>query len=666
MNTKNQSNKKQSAQQTQKKAIQNSDNKNKWIWYTLGFVALVTFVIYSKATKFDFIYNWDDRGYVSENNDINGLQWSNIKLFFTQFYVGNYQPVTMLLYAIEHKFSAGKASIFHFGNILLHIVNTYLVFLFIRKISPQNKVVALITAAFFAVHPMHVESVAWVAETKDVMYSFFFLLSLIKYTDYLNSDKLKFLIYSGVFFILSCMSKPAAVILPPVMLLLDYYLQRKFSWKMLIEKIPFFSISLVFGLVAIHSQVDAIQVMAAKLSFLEHIAIVSHSFLSYLYRAIIPINLSAVYPYPLELGKTLPLMYYGSIVLVGALLFFVWYSRKWGREVIFGFLFFVITIILVLQFVQVGAATMADRYTYIPYVGIFFIIGKLYERITSELNLIKYKNVFVGALIVGFISFSVITHNRVKVWENDVTLFSDVIEKYPDTSIPYINRALYYMKFYAENPTFDPSQRQSYMQQSVADFDTALKKPLNAADSAKVYYSRGTIRYYLGDLQGAVGDYDKTILVDPKYSSAYNNRAAANFTLKNYEAAMHDFDKMIELNPGDVSAISNRAKAKQELKDFDGAMRDLNNALQIDNKYANAYFYKASIEVELKDYPAAIKDLDNLIILEPSNSSAYSIRGFSKHMSGNFKGALDDYNSALSINPKDSDALKNKALLGAY
>jgi protein O-mannosyl-transferase len=168
-------------------------DQNKWVWFALAVVFITTFAIYFNALKFGFLKNWDDHLYITENKYIIDLHWTNIKLFFTEFYVGNYQPITILMYAIEYKVGAGHASIFHFNNILLHLLNTFLVFVFIKRISPKNAMVALTTAAFFAVHPMHVESVAWVAERKDVLYSFFFLFSLIMYTNYLKLKKIKHL-----------------------------------------------------------------------------------------------------------------------------------------------------------------------------------------------------------------------------------------------------------------------------------------------------------------------------------------------------------------------------------------------------------------------------------------------------------------------------------------
>ena len=430
----------------QNKTTQKAEKKsiNTWVWVALAIVLLTTLAIYFKAIKFDFLMTWDDSFYFTENNDIKDLHWTNIKLFFTEFYLGNYQPITVLMYAIEYKLVGNSSYLYHLNNIILHIINTFLVFVLIRKISSKNVMVALITASFFAIHPMHVESVVWVSERKDVLYSFFFLLSLIIYTNYYKSGKLKHLILTCIFFVLSCLTKSAAVILPLVLLLLDYYSNRKYSWKMFVEKVPFFAISLIFGIVALNSQKSAIP---ATPIISNHFLVVSFSLISYIFKAFIPVHLSAIYPYPIESGGTLPIMYYLSLLFIGLLILFVWYSCRWGKDVVFGFLFFIITIILVLQFVEVGFATMADRYTYIPYIGLFFIVGKFFEYLYNSVNrnYKKYTNYLLVAIIFGFITFSTISYGRVKLWKNDGALFSDVLNKYPDCVGALNNRGVYYI-----------------------------------------------------------------------------------------------------------------------------------------------------------------------------------------------------------------------------
>ena len=632
MAIKNKNKKTRKNQPLQKKQGSLSEKKSssKWVWFALVIILVTTFGIYLKAIKFGFLLTWDDYSYITGNSHIKDLYWTNIKLFFTNYYVNNYQPLTMLFYAIEYKIVAGHASLFHFNNILLHLLNTYLVFVLVKRISPKNAAVALITAAFFAVHPMHVESVAWIAERKDVLYSLFFLLSLIMYTHYLELQKIKHLFFTLIFFVLSCLSKSAAVILPLVMILFDYYFNRRYSWKMMVEKIPFFAISLIFGLIAIHSQKGAIHDMAPGMSVIEHISVVSFSFISYLVKAFIPVNLSVIYPYPVELGNTLPILYYLSILCVGLILFFVGYSIKSGKDIVFGFLFFTITIVLVLQVFPVGAAAMADRYTYIPYIGLFFIIGKLFEYLSLSVKTRykRYTNYLLIALILGFVTFSSISYGRVEKWENDETLFSNAKSKYPFSSIPYFVIGDYNLEYYKSNVD-NNSKREMYLKNAFTEYENALRLSLSKSDKLKAYYNLGTVKGYWGDFAGAISDYDEAIKIDSDYTNAYINRGNAKRELKNYDSALKDLNKAIELSPQNTLAISNRGITKYNLSDYKGALEDFDKTIKIDITY----------------------------------TKAYNDRGSAKFMLKNYEGALEDYNKAVELNPQYTDAINNRDMV---
>jgi hypothetical protein len=484
------------------------------------------------------------------------------------------------MYAFEYKLAGNSPGFYHFNNILLHILNTYLVFVLVRKISPKNVIVALTTAAFFAVHPMHVESVVWVSERKDVLYSFFFLISLILYTNYLKSQKLKFLLFSGIFFVLSCLSKSAAVVLPLVMLLIDYFSNRKYSWKIFAGKVPFFAISILLGIVAMTSQKSAIQEVLSKIPVTDHVSLISYSFISYLVKAFIPVNLSAVYPYPVELGGTLPAIYFLSVFMAVLLLVFVWYSLRWGKDVIFGFLFFIITIVLVLQIIPVGGALMADRYTYIPYIGIFFIAGKLFEFLATRVN----RKYILAGIVFVFIIFSSASYARVQLWENDETLFSDVINKYPYCTVAHFNRGCYAYQY----------------------------------NALVVYADNNEVREM--NIKNAIRDFDEIVKYDAKYTEVYYNRGYAKYMLKDYTGAVEDFNKAIALNAGDANAYFNRSNAEKELIDYMGSIKDLDKTIELVPSFIDAYNNRSILRCMLRDYAGTIADYDKMIELNPKDT----------------------------------------------
>ena len=618
----------------------------KWAWLALAAVAMVTFIIYFRTIGFGYV--WDDDLYILQNNHINDIRWENIKLFFTNFYAGNYQPATILLYAAEHKLFRDSSAFLHVNNILLHAANTFLVFMLIRRISPGNIAVALITAALFAVHPMHVESVAWISGRKDVLYSFFFLLSLIMYSSYLKKQTFTPLALTALFFVLSCLSKSGAVVLPLVMLLLDYYSNREYCRKMLVEKIPFFCISIVFGIAALYSQKSSIQDMAPVMSVPDHVSVVASSFISYIFKAIVPLNLSAFYPYPPETGHTLPAIYYLSVICVGILLLCVCYSRRSGKDIVFGFLFFTSTIILVLQLIPVGAATMADRYTYIPYIGIFFLIGKLYERTSGHAgSTVNLKAISSMVVIAGFIALSAISYQRTAVWENNATLFTDAINKFPYANFPYFIRGTYYLNSY-EKPAGNEIRNEAYLKMAVSDFGNAIKFTTDPKRKADIYYNLGSAKGSSGDFAGAAGAYDKSIELNPGYGDTYLNRGAVYL---NYYAN--------ELYAGQT--IRRVEYIKKAISDFENALKFNANP----NESGGVSYNLGIAKYNLGDYAGTVCDLERVIRVDENNANAYNILGCAKYQLKDYKGALQDFNKLLQLNPRDSNAIKNRDLVTA-
>jgi tetratricopeptide (TPR) repeat protein len=304
-----------------------------------------------------------------------------------------------------------------------------------------------------------------------------------------------------------------------------------------------------------------------------------------------------VYPYPRELGSTLPMKYYLSLLFIAGLLLFVWYSRKWSKDVIFGFLFFAITIILVLQFVPVGGAAMADRYTYIPYIGLFFAAGKLLEYFSDSIHLKK----ILAASAFAFIIFSSICNNRIKVWRNDETLFTDVINKYPYCSIAYYDRGLYCLHYNAQ----------------ILYANNSEKKTRNIVNAIK--------------------DFDETLKLDEKYPGVNLNRGYARYMIQDYTGSKQDFDRAIELKPGDAITYYNRGNTKKELNDFDGAIKDFDKTIQLNPSYINAYNNRSILKCMLKDYEGTIADYNKMIELNPNDTTTIKNRKIIKAILGNSK-----------------------------
>ena len=248
----------------------NAFSMSKIIW--MGAILLLTLIAFYPSINCSFI-NWDDQFYVTDSKLIQSLSFENIKkIFSTESVVAlNYHPLTILSLAIDYHLGNLDPRQYHFTNLFIHILNTLLVFFFAYKLSDRKLIVGIFVSIFFGIHPMHVESVAWIAERKDVLYTFFFITGLLTYLSYSETKKKKFLVLTFIFFFLSVLSKAMAVVFPFVILLIDYYKARKVSLEVFVEKIPFFLISLIFGIFALRIQVNEINFSYQTLSFFNQI-----------------------------------------------------------------------------------------------------------------------------------------------------------------------------------------------------------------------------------------------------------------------------------------------------------------------------------------------------------------------------------------------------------
>lgn len=543
-------------------------------WGLLLGILILTFIAFLPSLQNGFT-NWDDGVYVLENPVIQSFSFDNLKTMFSGKVVDNYFPFTMLSLAFNYAFSGTNAFGYHLFNLLLHLLNTFLVFWLAYRLSGGKTLVGAITAVLFGIHPMHVESVAWIAERKDVLYAAFFLGGLLSYLNYLSRKQIKPLIVCGLLFLFSLWSKPAAVVFPLVLLLIDYFKKRPFSMTLIVEKIPFFVLSVIFGLVTISIQADTAIGDIAAYSLGQKICFASYGMVMYLCKLLIPFKLSALYPYPIHsMAEGLPVIYAVMPLIALAVLGAVAYSVRYHRVVLFGFLFFLVNIILVLQFVAVGNAVMADRYTYLSYIGLFFVLAyfvqAVYDNTAPQLK--NWKTPVLATVLGAILLFTILTFQRSKVWENSETLWTDVVDKYPENPLAYLKRGehFYQQKNY-------PKALNDYTK-SVESHDTY----------APAYASRGLANFKLKKYQAAIKDYNKSIELNGSNAVAYNGRGHVYYQLKDYQKALPDYDKAISLDPNYYMAYNNRAIIFHLDKQYDKALENYNRALQINPRYGSA------------------------------------------------------------------------------
>jgi tetratricopeptide (TPR) repeat protein len=633
----------------------------------LGAICVLTFICFRYSLHNQFT-NWDDDVYISNDQYIKALNPSNIKTIFTEDITkNNYHPLCMLSLALNYHFTQLEPATYYLTNILIHIANVILVFLLLSQVCARLKIeeqgalfIASFGAMWFGIHPMHVESVSWIAERKDVLYTFFYLAGLITYLKYSEENKQKWYWITFLLFILSCLSKPMAVVFPLSLVCFDFLFNGKLDKKLIIAKIPFFLASLVCGGFAYYTQnkTGAIAPFGI-LTLQERIMYAAYGFMMYIYKLFNPTFLSTFYPYPYRyITGWLPSIYYLAPVISIAILAIPLYctykkNRSYFRILAFGYGFFIANIIFVLQFISCGAAIMADRYSYVAYIGLFFVIAYFIWEIIKRFP--DFKLTFIVVVLGASLELSYLCYQRTFVWHNSETLLKDAIQKYPYRALlSYKWLGNYYMDLgqmdkalesYNVLTSLNAADARIYdnvgnIYRMKNDYDNALKsfdKSLHVQhDVYKTYLdisltyamigdSANTIKYYLTAYQmnplaektfadagfnmvqtkqykGAIVQYNALLLINPNNPFYYFYRGVAKFGEDKMQAAAADWTIAVKFKSQDVQPVAayNLSVAEDSLGHADSAMHYATMAKDIGYKVDSAYLNKLKGKLRMK------------------------------------------------------------------
>ena len=572
-----------------KKKVKQNRDYSLLPWLLL--VAGITAVCLAPMMQNEFT-NWDDEYYVINNQLLRGPDWQGI---LSNQVLGNYHPITILSYAFNYAISGLHPFSYLLVNYLLHLVNTILVFYFIWNISGKNKFIAAFVAIIFGIHPMHVESVAWVAERKDVLYTGFFLLSLLQYWKYLANGKRKNLWICFLFFVLSLLSKPAAIVIPLVLLLLDYWYDRSFNWKVMIEKIPFFLLSILFGIITIKIQSASAMVGLSVFSITARLYFACYCLMTYFYRFFFPYPLSAFHNFPLTNQTPLPILL--SPIFAAAFVAAFWFLRR-NKVFVFGILFFVINLLLVLQIISIGLTIVSERYTYVPYIGLAFMAAML----VNQIKIIPQK-LALGVAAVFVIAFGIITYQRTKVWKNSGTLWTDALKYTPRAPYARTNRANYLSKL-ALRPDQKPFADSIY---KVALEDCAIALSV-WPNHAPAYEYRGLMYLDRHQFKEALADANELIRIKPNYRMAYDIRATSYYKLNEPLKALADYDKCVSISPTDHRSHYNRGLILMYTSlNYNEALKAFTTAITI-SPLGNYYLYRSICYSKMGDMAKAKED----------------------------------------------------------
>jgi hypothetical protein len=579
---------------------------NYWLFLIPAIICILTYIAYQPALDNDFV-DWDDNTYVIDNPMVRNKNVP-VSEIFKQPVSLNYHPITMLTMRWNNNdckecIHGISAKPFISWNIIIHLLNTLLVFFLTYRLGFKNLYVGGFSAIVFALHPMHVESVAWVSERKDVLYVFFFLAGLLSYDRYLDGrynvnrkTDYKWLVLSLVLFILSCLSKAMAVVFPLVLILIDFWrnpeqkplkaLKELLDTKKIIEFLPFFLVALFFGMMAVNVQsgkdfgglLDKIGQEKAINSFdtftlMQRFHFAAYGFCMYIFRFFAPANLCTFHPYPTQIQYDNSSLYWSLFILSLIIFALTVLSLRFTKLLFFGVGFYLVSVAFVLQFISVGVVIMADRYSYLPYVGLAFMLAMVAEKLIPEP---AKKGIYVLYAIAGVIWFTQ-TRSQVDTWQNSDALWGTVLKIYPDQEQPYSIRGNFYGKMasYYEARKDVKNQRE-YMDKAYKDFEKAISLKSVRPD---VYEGMGNIHGMRRENEKALQMYSKAIELNPKKASVYVNRGIARSMLGQNEASLQDMSKAYELEPKTTHLLY-RGMARKTMGDFNGAKSDFQEILK--------------------------------------------------------------------------------------
>lgn len=542
--------------------------------------------------------SWDDKGYVTANPLIRDISPAGIKAIFSMPVMGNYHPLTILTYAVEYHFAELDPFLYHFDNLLIHIAATLLGYV-LAYLLTGRKTVALLCSLLFALHPMHVETVAWVAGRKDSLCAVFTFAACISHVRYVGEGRLRWYLLCLLMFIGALLSKPVAVVVPLSLLLLDYALQRPFTARALWEKLPHFCLALASGIAAfaIQHSGGAMDVHREQYNIMERLLLVCYALFTYLWKSILPLGLKAIYPYPPRVEGILPWYCFAAPVALAAIGYGAWKYATRNRLVIFGLLFFVANIVLLLQFIPVGDSIVSERYAYLPYFGLFLVFAIFLDTIPG-----RWKRPAATAVALLLLGYGLAARARCGVWYDSYTLWADEVAKEPArVPIAYNNIGFYFFERQPKQPG-DNDSALFYLQAAVE------LQP----DMANALEGLGILHYMNRDLS-ASEYYFRTLTAVRPDAESYYDIGAVWFELGKKDSALIAYTRALSKNPGHIGARLNRAVAYQKTGQWEKSMQDITELLQRAPGNAAAYYYRSLCDTQMQRYDLALQDVETAI-----------------------------------------------------
>ncbi|MBZ5604396.1 MAG: tetratricopeptide repeat protein [Acidobacteriia bacterium] len=606
-------------------------NRDLWIYFLL-FAAV--FAVYSSVRTHDFI-NYDDPVYVVANPHVRGgLTWDGLAWAFTSFEHSNWFPLTWISHMLDVEMFGLNAGSHHLSSVFLHALSALALFALLVRITRARWPSAFVALAF-ALHPLHVESVAWAAERKDVLSALFWIFTLLAYAWYVERPSSKRYAAVVALFICGLMSKPMVVTLPFLMLLLDYWpLKRKLETRLLIEKIPLFALSIAGSIIAFIAQrqsgaVAALDVIPFPLRAENALV----TYITYLAKFAWPSNLAVFYPYADHIPAW---QWIGAALLLAAITAAVLLARATRPYLAVGWLWYLGTLVPVIGLVQVGSQARADRYTYLPMIGIAILMAWLAADVIKSPGALGTAATIIGVIWAGA------TVNYLRAWQDSIPLFRHAIESTGPNWVAYNNLG-------------GTLRRAGQINEAIANFENAARIHPGFAD---IEDNLGEALVSAGRVDEAIAHLNRAIQIQPKFGKAHVDLGAALMHKRDPAQAAAQFQEALRLDPSDAEArfrlggiLAAQGRMQEATVQFQAALPYLTEATRLNPDDPEARHNLGGVLGMMGRADDAAVEFAHEVRLRPNDPEAHYNLGLALASQQHFAEAAAQFERAAQLQP---------------
>lgn len=510
--------------------MENKIKNKSAIWPWLLILIILTFVPYVQMLSHEFI-NWDDPFYISDNSLVSaGLSWLGIGWAFITNTASNWHPLTWISHMLDATLFGSSATASHMVNLFWYIGCAILAFFLFLNLG-ISVTVAFFMAAFFALHPLHVESVAWAAERKDLLCAFFFLSAMLAYLEFVRNRKKFCYFFTTSLFVLALLSKPMAVTWPCVALLLDFWPLNRFRSEFkraIYEKVPWFVFSVIISIITVIVQYKSMAIKSfAEFPMTDRIANAVMSYLEYIHQSVLPFGLTVFYPYSYEFDTN-------SVITACTILTLITIVTAWQKDkrpyLLWGWLFYLGVLFPVIGIIQVGEQAHADRYMLLPQLGLILMVGFSLDKLIKE---VKIRHIAAVVIIMFIAVLMVLTFRQVSYWKDTKTLFAQNLAVAGENELAHFNLGTAYLQ--SNQPDLAVTHLLAAAKINPTDVTTF--------NNLGVAYERMNKDNYAEEF------FNQAILLDPKIAQPYFHLAELRVKKGLLEEAMKYINEAARLAP---------------------------------------------------------------------------------------------------------------------